>query len=126
MFILQKTGWYLYAALITVLTLGIYPRFHLITIRKTIIGGVRAGNFGCTHVYLDTGGKHLVISRMFSRQYMPLAAIAYVNKHPISVQLESSGGKRVNIATVQARQLEEYITLQSRIYWKTQPVKPVS
>lgn len=125
---LKKIGWYAYAALATILTLGVFPRFHLITVRKRTLGGVRAGNFGCIHVYVADGPtepdgwptySHLVIQKMFSMTELDLNKIAYINRKPIVVSVESTGGKIVSIATLQARKLETFLTLKCRIYWKT-------
>jgi hypothetical protein len=35
---LKTAGWYFYATLVTILTLGVFIRFHLITVRKRTLG----------------------------------------------------------------------------------------
>ena len=53
--VLKQVGWYLYAVLATVLTLGVFIRFHLVTVRMNQLGGLRAGGLGGAHVYHELG-----------------------------------------------------------------------
>ncbi len=108
--ILKQAGWYTYAALATILSMGIYPRFHLITVRKRTMGGVRAGRAGWIHVHLDPEFHYLVISGLFTKQHLPLDRIAYVEKQPMAVKIESTGGKTVNVFCTQPKVLERFVT----------------
>lgn len=111
--LLKAAGWWAYAVLVAVLTLGLFIRFHLVTVRKRTLGGVRAGVYGGTHVYFErnpaTGVPFLVIGTWHGKKRYPVNRIAYADTGPLTVSLESSGGKRSKLATWQTRTVAEFV-----------------
>src|ERR1700749_400158 len=79
--VLKKVGWYLYAVLATVLTLGVFIRFHLVTVRMNRLGGLRAGGLGGAHVYHElgtmSGADYITVSRWFGKTRMPLTQLGH-------------------------------------------------
>ena len=106
---LKTAGWYFYASLVSILTLGLFIRFHLITVRKRTLG-VRAGVLGCTHV--QRGAEFLIISTWHGKKRFPANRIAYAQTGPLRVKLESSGGKTAALRTWQTRTVADYINKQ--------------
>jgi hypothetical protein len=116
MTILKQTGWYAYAALATILTIGGFLRFHLVTVRIRKIGGVRAGTYGGTHVYREKGSlsltDYLVISKWHGKGRYPVRKIAYAQTGITNVRVESSGGQVTKLRTWQTRTVAAYINNQ--------------
>lgn len=115
--ILKQTGWWIYATLATILTLGLFARFHLITVRKRNLGGVRAGVLGCTHVYKEIkpavqgnlGGAFLVISTWYGKKRYPTGQIAYADTKPLTVHVASTGAPMSSLATWQTRTVASFV-----------------
>jgi hypothetical protein len=113
--ILKTTGWYIYAAILTILTIGMFPRFHLVTRRLHGLGGVRAGTFGGTHVYHETnatGDDFLLVSTWHGKARYPVRQIAYAGTGPLRVSVESTGGKTTKLATWQTRSVAAFVNAQ--------------
>jgi hypothetical protein len=88
---LKAIGWYLYAVLATILTLGIFIRFHLVTVRERTLGGIRAGFWGGTHLYRED--KFLVVSKMLGKKRYPVVQISYADTGVLNVSLATSGSR---------------------------------
>ena len=107
------TAWYLYATLATILTLGLFIRFHLITVRKRTLGGVRAGTFGCTHVYRES--SFLVVSTWHGKQRYPVTQVSYAETGLFKVRVATSGSRRrggSKLRTWQTRTVSDFINSQ--------------
>lgn len=89
--IVKTIGWYAYATLVTALTLGGFLRFHLVTVRRRTLGGVRAGSYGGTHIYRED--KFLVISRWYGKARYPVTQISYADTGLMRVHVASSGSR---------------------------------
>lgn len=112
MLVLKQIGWWVYAVLMTILTLGVFVRFHLVTKQLRELGGVRAGMFGCTLViygYLDR--EHfLAIRRWWGQDQIPLKQVASVGTMPIAtITIETTGGKAPRIMAWSLAEVENYI-----------------
>jgi hypothetical protein len=117
MSVLKQIGWYTYAVLITVLTLGVFLRFHLITVRKRTLGGVRAGTYGCVHVYREdlSNVSFVVVSGMVSKKRYPVSKVSYAETGVFKVRLSTSGSRRGGdrkINTWQTRTVATFINAQ--------------
>jgi hypothetical protein len=112
--ILNKILWWIFAVLATVLTLGIWVRTHLVTVRMRTMGGVRAGAFGGTHLYHEAGhgSDFLVISTWHGKSRYPINRIAYASIGLLKVSVESSGGKTSKLSTCQTRTVAEFVNKQ--------------
>lgn len=79
--ILKTSLWYLYAVLATILTLGAFIRFHLVTVRMRSLGGLRAGGLGGKHVYHEvgslTGADYMVVSTWLGKSRMPVKQLGH-------------------------------------------------
>lgn len=123
--VLKKIGWWTYAVLATILTLGVFPRFHWVTIQKRKTGGMRAGAFGCVYLYVKAderfpGTFDLRVKGMLTEQVFPLEKIAYVEREPGKLRIESSGGRVGTVQSWNTRPLVEYVTAHSLGYWRSQ------
>jgi hypothetical protein len=88
---LKLAAWYgLYAPLMTIITLGGFIRFHLITVRERTLGGVRAGTFGEIHVYVDDKG--LVVSRVTGKRRIPFRQLADAETGVLKVRVDATSG----------------------------------
>ncbi|CNF89684.1 Uncharacterised protein [Mycobacterium tuberculosis] len=114
--IVKQIAWWLYAVLASVLTLGIWCRSHLVTIRMRTMGGVRAGVFGGTHIYRESESKgdFLVISRWRGKSRYPVSRIASASTGLWTVGVESSGGNTNKLPTWQTRTVAAFINSQVR------------
>lgn len=112
--IVKQIAWWFFAVLASILTLGIWDRSHLVTIRMRTLGGVRAGLFGGTHVYRESGsqGDFLVISRWRGKDRHPVNRIAFASTGIWTVSIESSGGKTSKLSTWKTRKVAAFINAQ--------------
>jgi hypothetical protein len=112
--IVKLTLWWIFAVLASILTLGIWDRSHLVTIRMRTLGGVRAGLFGGTHVYRESGnpGDFLVISRWRGKSRYPINRIAFASTGIWNVHIESSGGRTDKLMTWKTRKAAAFINSQ--------------
>lgn len=110
---LKAIAWYTYAVLATVLTIGLFIRFHLITVRKRELSGVRAGAYGCTHIYRED--KFVVVSTWHGKSRYPVSQISYAATGPLRVKLQSTGGLMGKLATWQTRPVASFINLQVQV-----------
>jgi hypothetical protein len=113
--VLATSAWYLYALLVTVLTLGIFPRFHLVTVRRRSMGGVRAGTYGGQHVYREDlpNGSFLVVSSLLGKRRYPVSQISYAETGVFKVIVDTSGsrhGRKLN--TWQTSAVSEFVNAQ--------------
>lgn len=112
--ILKTVAWYLYALMATVLTLGGFIRFHLITVRMRTLGGVRAGFFGGIHIYREAD-RSLTVSTWLGKKRYPCSQISYAETGPFRVQVATSGSRKrggEKIATWQTRKVADFINQQ--------------
>ena len=119
--VLRKIGWWSYAVLATILTLGVFPRFHWVTVQKRT-AGMRAGRFGCTYLYVKAderfpGTFDLRVKGLFTEQVVALEKIAYVDRAPGRLLIESSGGRVAVVQAWHTRPLVDYVTAHVRGYW---------
>jgi len=115
--VLKAIGWYFYAVLVTILTLGGFLRFHLITVRRRTLGGVRAGTFGGIQIFRDAD-KFLTVSRWRGKQRYPLNQISYAETGILSVGVDTSGSrprKGNKFATWQTRTVADFINRQIEV-----------
>jgi hypothetical protein len=113
--ILKSILWWALAVVLTILTLGIWTRAHLVTVRLRATGGVRAGMFGGTHVYTETaanGTVFLVISTWHGKTRFPASRIANASTFISKVSVESSGGKTSRISAWKPRTVAAFIGTQ--------------
>jgi len=111
---LKTIAWYLYALLATALTLGGFIRFHLITVRKRTLGGVRAGFFGGIHIYRESD-KALTVSGWVGKKRYPLTQISYAETGPFKVMVATSGSRKrggQKITTWQTRKVADFVNQQ--------------
>lgn len=96
--ILTVTLWYLYAALVTVLTLGTFIRFHLVTVRIRKNGGKRAGGLGGKHVYRETvsanGAEYVTISAWSGKNRMPVRQLGHTETRVATVTVVFKGKRK--------------------------------
>jgi len=119
--VMKKIGWWTYAVLATILTLGVFPRFHWVTLQKQKTGGVRAGKFGCVYIYVKDGPpgyRTLSVRKLLTEQSFPLDKIAYADREPGKVRIESSGGQIAWVQSWHSRAVVEFILAQTREHWK--------
>lgn len=116
--VLKHVGWFLYAVLATILTLGIFLRFHLLTLRlrPQELGGVRAGFYGCTHVYRENAGisrsDFLVVSTWHGKSRYPVAHISHAQTGIFNVNVQSSGGRTAHLGTWETRRVAAFVNNQ--------------
>jgi hypothetical protein len=112
--IVKQIAWWFFAVLASVVTLGIWDRSHLVTIRIRTLGGVRAGLFGGTHVYRESGnpGDFLVISQWHGKSRYPVNRIAFASTGIWKVSIESSGGKTSKLSTWKTAKVAAFINAQ--------------
>src|ERR1700744_3435596 len=93
--IVKATLWYAYATVATIVTMGVFARFHLITVRKRTLGGVRAGTWGGIHVYREdmAGASFLVVSRLLGKRRSPVSQISYAETGVFKVRVATSGSR---------------------------------
>lgn len=110
---MKKIGYYILATLLTVVTLGGYLRFHLVTRRMRTLGGVRAGKWGGIHVYREP--TFLVVSRWRGKQRYPVQQISYAQTGMMKVRVATSGsgsGRGRRLVTWQTRSVAEFVNAQ--------------
>jgi hypothetical protein len=108
---LRMVGYGMLAAVLTIVTLGGYLRFHLVTVRRRTLGGVRAGKWGGIHVYRE--GTFLVVSRWRGKQRFPVAQISYAETGMLKVRVATSGSRRgKKLVTWQTRTVSAFINAQ--------------
>ena len=115
--ILKQIGWWTYAVLMSILTLGIFIRFHLVTVRKRTLGGVRAGTYGGTHVYRTTtapplSAAYLVVSTWYGKKRFPVTHISFAQTKPFAVVVASTGTPVAKLNTWQTRTVANFINTQ--------------
>lgn len=98
MAILKQIGWYTYAALATILTFGVFLRFHLVTVRMRSLGGLRAGGLGGKHVYHEvgsmSGADYIVVSTWFGKSRMPLKQLGHTETKLATVTIVFKGKRK--------------------------------
>lgn len=94
----------------TVITIGLFWRFHWITKQIRASGGKHAGVFGMIYVHSDE--ERLVVSRMLTKTRIALRQIAAVDRSwfPfMGVQIDTTGKRAPLIPAWTPRALAEYI-----------------
>lgn len=108
---LKILGKCLLAVLLTILTLGVYIRFHLITARKRHMGGVRGGLLGGKHVYESQNkATFIVVSTWRGKTRMPVMQLNHTASR-MSVVTIAMYGKRqsIDVFSWQAARLAEFV-----------------
>lgn len=108
--ILKVIGLVLLRTIQTVITIGLFWRFHWVTKQIRASGGKRGGVFGMTYVHSD--GERLVISRMLTKTRIALSQIAAVDRSwfpYMGVQVDTTGERAPQIPAWTPRALAEYI-----------------
>lgn len=109
---LKTVGYYLLAALLTVLTLGTYVRFHLVTVRKRKLGGVRGGALGGKHVYAEARDKatFVVVSTWAGKNRLPVGQLNHTQTALGTVSVAMYGKRKaVGVFSWQASALSGFI-----------------
>jgi hypothetical protein len=108
--IIKGIGLVLLRTIQTVLTLGLFWRFHWITTQIRAKGGRHAGALGM--IYVQSDGERLVISRMLRKTRVSLHQVAAVDRSwfPVmGVQIDTTGVRAPTVPTWAPRALGEYI-----------------
>lgn len=96
--IFTTTLWYLYAVLATILTLGAFIRFHLVTVRIAKNGGKRAGGLGGKHVYQETTGtndtEYVTVSTWSGKNRMPVRQLGHTETRLATVTIVFKGKRK--------------------------------